>query len=43
MIMKNGKRWFIDPSPSIIGDDGKMWIYGNGPLVRLQWDPGEYV
>ena len=43
MIMNDGKRWLIDPSTSIIGDDGKMRIYGNHPLVRLQWDPREYV
>ena len=41
--MYDGKRWLLDPSPSRIGEAGKMWNYGNRPLVRLQWDPGEYV
>ena len=37
------KEWSIDPSPKKVTGFWKLWAYGNMPLVRLQWDPGEFM
>ena len=36
-------KWRIDPSPRLVNDQDKAWIYNNKPLVDLQWDPGEFA
>lgn len=38
------RQWHVDPSPATIGDDfsWRLWAGDNRPLLRLQWDPGEW-
>ena len=43
IIGYTGKEWSIDPSPEKVTGFWKLWAYGNMPLVRLQWDPGEFM
>ena len=43
VIGQSGKRWYDDPNPKTLLTLDKAWVYGNCPLVRLQWDPGDYV
>ena len=33
-------KWHLDPSPENQAE--KIWIFGNRPVARLQWDPGEF-
>ena len=36
------KAWFCDPLPEKVSSTWKLWAQELRPLVRLQWDPGEY-
>ena len=37
------KKWQIDPNPSKLELDSRLWVYGNKPLARLVWHLGEWV
>jgi hypothetical protein len=37
------KKWLIDPLLDKVKAHWKLWAYETRPLIRLQWDPGEYV
>jgi hypothetical protein len=36
------KSWLLDPPMEKLDGMGKMWIFGCKPLIRLQWDIGEF-
>jgi hypothetical protein len=35
--------WHIDPDPSEIDGDWRLWVHEGKPLSKLSWDPREYV
>ena len=43
VIGQSGKRWYDDPNPKTLLTSDKTSVYGNCPLIRLQWDLGDYV
>ena len=40
VIGKMGKKWLLDPYPSIAHTCDMMWLYAKEPVARLIWDPG---
>ena len=40
VIGKMGKKWLLDPYPSIAHTCDMMWLYAKEPVARLMWDPG---
>ena len=40
MVAKMGKKWMLDPYPSIDHTCGMIWLYAKEPVARLLWDPG---
>jgi hypothetical protein len=43
VISHAGQKWLIDPPLEKVKAHWKLWAYEKRPLIRLQWDPGEYV
>ena len=39
MVAKTGKKWILDPYPSIAHMCDIMWLYSKDPVARLTWDP----
>ena len=42
VIVNMDRQWHIDPSPEEFKPEWNVWVYKQAPLVRLQWDPGDY-
>ncbi|MCO5560158.1 hypothetical protein L7F22_013765 [Adiantum nelumboides] len=42
IVAAASRRWHIDPDPTEIDADWRLWVYGARPLARLPWDPGEW-
>ena len=42
LVAYSGTKWLCDPPLEKIEAHWKIWVQENRPLVRLQWDPGEY-
>ena len=40
VLAKMGKKWLLDPYPSISYMCDMMWLYTEEPVARLLWDPG---
>jgi hypothetical protein len=40
VIAKMGKKWLLDPYPSIAHMCDMMWLYAKELVARLLWDPG---
>ena len=40
VIAKAGKKWLLDPQPSIAQLWDMVWLYARQPVSRLMWDPG---
>ena len=40
VIAKTGKKWLLDPQPSISHLSDMLWLYAWQPINRLMWDPG---
>ena len=40
VIAKIGKKWMLDPYPSIAHMCDMLWLYAKDPVARLTWDPG---
>ncbi len=37
------RKWLTDPKPGSSFTGEQAWVYANRPLIRLLWDPGDYV
>ena len=40
VVAKTGKKWMLDPYPSIAHMCDMLWLYPKNPVARLTWDPG---
>ena len=40
----HGRVWHVDPSPDVVATipGWRLWAWESRPMVRLQWDPGEW-
>ena len=43
VIAKAGKKWLLDPQPSIAPLWDMLWLYARQPVSRLMWEPGGMV
>ena len=41
VIAKSGKKWLLDPQPSIAHLWDMLWLYARQPINRLMWDLGD--
>ena len=40
VIAKSGKKWLLDPQPSVAHLWDMLWLYAQQQVSRLMWDPG---
>ena len=38
----DGAKWIIDPRVDGVKEHWKLRVFEKKPLIRLQWDPGEF-
>ncbi len=43
VVVHVNSQWHLDLDPNKFKPEWDVWIFGKCPLVRLQWDPGDYV
>ena len=40
VLAKTGKKWLLDPSPTVGHLWDALWLYSNKSMARMMWDPG---
>ena len=43
VIVHSDSQWHLDVDLDKVKPDWEVWVYGRCPLVRLQWDPGDFM
>ena len=43
MLVHIESQWHLDPCPEKFKLEWEVWVYMLCPIVRLQWDPGDYI
>ena len=42
VLAYDGSKWLIDPQVEAVKEHWKLRVFEKKPLIRLQWDPGEF-
>ena len=42
VLAYDGSKWIIDPQVDAVKEHWKLRVFEKKPLIRLQWDPGEF-
>ena len=42
VLAYDGFKWIIDPQVDAVKEYWKLRVFEKKPLIRLQWDPGEF-